>query len=155
MISALPAYLFAVMVTLAAGGDALSYRIPNWLNLLIAVLFLPTALLAGMPIDVMGLHLACGASMLLAGFILHLLHLIGGGDAKLLAAGALWLGWPALPAFLVWTAMAGGLLGLVVGLRVLYLKHVRKSPVSTDIPYGIALAAGGLIAMPQSGWMLA
>jgi prepilin peptidase CpaA len=79
---------------------------------------------------------------------------VGGGDVKLLAAASLWLGWPALLPFLIWTAMAGGILGVVLALRILYVRHVRKAPVGTEVPYGIALAAGAIIALPHSGWML-
>lgn len=150
---AFPACLFASLVIVAAVGDCLSFRIPNWLNLLIAILFVPAAAVAGLSISVMGLHLACGIAILIGGLLLHGFRLMGGGDAKLLAAGALWLGFGALAPFLMWTALAGGLLGVVLGVRILYLKHVRKVPFSTDIPYGMAIAAGAIIALPQSGWM--
>ena len=64
------------------------------------------------------------------------------------------VGWPALLPFLVWTAMAGGLLGVVIGIRLLYVRYVREEQAGKNVPYGIALAAGAIIALPQSGWML-
>lgn len=154
MITSVPAYLFASLVIFAATRDALSFRIPNALTLLIAGLFFPAALSAGVPAAAIGLHAATGAAVLLAGLGLFALGLVGGGDVKLVAAAAIWLGWPALLPFLAWTAMAGGLLGLVLGIRLLYRKHVLKLPISGDVPYGIALAAGAIIALPQSGWLL-
>jgi prepilin peptidase CpaA len=154
MSPSLPVYIFASLVIVAATRDALSFRIPNTLTLLIAGLFFPAALSAGVPVADIGLHAAAGAAVLLAGLGLFALRLVGGGDVKLLAAAAIWLGFPALLPFLVWTAMAGGLLGLVMGTRLLYIKHVRKLPIVTDVPYGIALAAGAIIALPQSGWLV-
>lgn len=150
----LPVYVFATLVIVAATSDALTFRISNRLNLLIAGLFFPFAFSAGMPVAALGLHVAVGAALLLAGLALFFIRLMGGGDVKLLAAASLWLGWPALLPFLVWTAMAGGLLGMVMGIRLLYVRHVRKEPVGTEVPYGIALAAGAIIALPQSGWLL-
>jgi prepilin peptidase CpaA len=153
MIASLPAYLFAALLIAAAAGDALYFRIPNQLVLLIAGLFLPVALVAGLGLPAIGTHLAISGAVLLGGFLLFALGLFGGGDAKLLAAAALWLGWPALLPFLVWTALAGGLLGMLIGLRVLFDRFVRKVPVNRDVPYGIALASGAIIALPQCAWM--
>jgi prepilin peptidase CpaA len=153
MIVSLPAYLFAALLIVAAAGDALYFRIPNQLILLIAGLFLPVALAAGLGLPAIGTHLAISGAVLLGGFLLFAFGLFGGGDAKLLAAAALWLGWPALLPFLLWTALAGGVLGVLISLRVLYDKFIRNVPVNRDVPYGIALAAGAIIALPQSEWM--
>lgn len=153
MTASLPAYLFAALLIAAAVGDALYFRIPNQLVLLIAGLFFPVALAAGLGLPAIGMHLAICCLVLLGGFLLFAFGLFGGGDAKLLAAAALWLGWPALLPFLVWTALAGGVLGAIIGLRVLYDRFIRKAPVHRDVPYGIALATGAIIALPQSAWM--
>ena len=153
MIASLPAYLFAAMLVVAAAGDALYFRIPNQLVLLIAGLFLPVALAAGLGLPAIAIHIAIAGAVLLGGFLLFALGLFGGGDAKLLAAAALWLGWPALLPFRVWTALAGGLLGLLIGLRVLFDRFVLRRPVSRNVPYGIALASGAIIALPQCAWM--
>ena len=59
-----------------------------------------------------GLDLAAAAAVFLAGAVAFRFRLLGGGDVKLLAAGALWLGAAALGPFLLATALAGGVLAL-------------------------------------------
>jgi prepilin peptidase CpaA len=142
------------MVIAAACGDLLSYRIPNKLTLLIAFLFLPLALLAGMPLSMILSNVMAGGAVLLVGFLLFTIRFFGGGDAKLLAAASLWLGWSALPPLLVWTALVGGLLGILFGLRALSDRHIRRVPARREVPYGLAIAAGTIMALPQSFWML-
>jgi prepilin peptidase CpaA len=95
--------------------------------------------------------------MLAAGFALFSRGWIGGGDAKLFAAAALWIGWSAIAQFTAFVAIAGGLLAL--GALVLGL--VRQAEVSSpaviansqaELPYGIAIACGALIVYPQTIW---
>ena len=137
MTALLSTTLFPTLMILAGAGDALTMRIPNWLNILIALLFFPMALLTGMPVVDIGLHVAVGVGMFVLGFALFSLGLFGGGDAKLLAAAGLWLGWPDLLNFLVVTAIAGGILALCVGawsviriqLRTPGRVHLQALPV--------------------------
>lgn len=162
MIHFLSITLFPVLMIVAGAGDALSMRIPNWLTLVIAALFFPMALAVAMPLSVFGLHLAVGIAMFLAGFALFSLGLFGGGDAKLLAAAGLWLGWPDLLTFLVLTAFAGGILALAVGAwSVLNTSSEIKDgslfrrfgSIKPNVPYGYAFAVGAILAFPQSLWM--
>ncbi len=162
MISFLSITLFPVLMIVAGAGDALSMRIPNWLTLLIAVLFFPMAALTGMPWDALGLHVAVGFGMFVAGFLCFSLGLFGGGDAKLLAAAGLWLGWPDLLPFLVMTAFAGGALALCVGVwSMINLSSEvhggtifqRFGAIKPNVPYGYAFAIGAILAFPQSWWM--
>lgn len=154
--------LFPLLVIVAGAGDALTMRIPNWLNLLIAASFFPMAVAAGMPLPMIGAHMATGLALLAAGYVLFAVRLFGGGDAKLLAAAGLWLGYPASQNLLVLSAFAGGGLALVVGAWSLVKldSEIRGGFVSRrlaflkpDLPYGIALAIGGLLAFSQSWWM--
>lgn len=85
--------IFISLLLLAAIWDALTMTIPNWLCALFAALFFPAALLAHLPYPTLAAHLACGFSLLAATFLLFQLGWFGGGDAKLAAAAALWLGW--------------------------------------------------------------
>jgi prepilin peptidase CpaA len=88
---------------------------------------------------------------------------IGGGDAKLFAVSALWLGWSGLPVFLMVTALAGGALAvLLLNARSPLLKpyfngaptwFARLVTPGADVPYGVAIAAGALAAFPQSALM--
>lgn len=163
MIAFLAQVLLPFLVVAAGAGDFLTLRIPNWLNAVIAVLFFPMALATGMPAEAILMHSLAAIAVLVVGFGLFSGGFIGGGDAKLLAAVGLWFGWPALIPFLVFTAIAGGVLAIAVNLwglvelerdvqgygwmkRWLSLKKV-------DLPYGMAIAAGAILAFPGSWWM--
>jgi prepilin peptidase CpaA len=92
-------------------------------------------------------------------FALFTLGWIGGGDAKLAAATALWLGWTPLGDYGLVSALAGGALTLLILFaRRLALPTflssqawiVRLHNAKTGIPYGIALALGGMIVYPET-----
>lgn len=162
MIEFLSITIFPLLMIIAGAGDALSMRIPNWLTLLIAILFLPMALLTGMAWSDIGIHLLTGFAMFFVGFAVFALGLFGGGDAKLLAAAGLWMGWPDLMPFLVMTAFAGGVLALCVGIWAVInqsseikdgsiFKHLGS--IKPDVPYGYAFAIGAILAFPESWWM--
>jgi prepilin peptidase CpaA len=162
MIPFLSVTVFPVLMIIAGTGDALSMRIPNWLTILIALLFFPMALLTGMPWSLLGVHVLVGIAMFLAGFAFFALSLFGGGDAKLLAAAGLWLGWPDLMPFLVMTAFAGGALALCVGLwsAINTASEIKDGSIfkylgtlKPNVPYGYAFAIGAILAFPQSWWM--
>ena len=154
--------LFPLMMIVAGAGDALSLRIPNWLSIAVAVTFFPMALATGMPLHTLAVHVAAGFGLFALGFSLFSLGLFGGGDAKLLAAAGLWLGWPDLVQFIVMTALAGGLLALAIcaySLAALSSELEKGSlfkrffVLKPNVPYGYALAVGGILAFPGSWWM--
>lgn len=148
-----------VLVVVAALTDLTRMKIPNWISAALIVAFFPAAFVAGLsPLEV-GLHLGVGVLVLLAGMVLFAIRIIGGGDAKLMAAAALWLGASALTPFLVWTAILGGALSLILILgRGLARPYTAGAPawVATlfqpkgDIPYGVAICGGVLLAYPSS-----
>jgi prepilin peptidase CpaA len=151
--------IFPLVVIVAAMRDVTSFTIPNWISLAAAILFAPAALALGLPLNALGVCALVGLAALVMGIAMFALGWIGGGDAKLFAACGLWLGWPAALPFVLWTAIAGG--GLAVILlwsRRLVQPAAGASPpwVSRlmtpggDVPYGLAIAAGALIAFPQS-----
>jgi prepilin peptidase CpaA len=87
---------------------------------------------------------------------------IGGGDAKLAAATALWLGFGHLLDYFVYASLLGGALTLLI----LQFRHVplprllmgrqwaeRLHRSDGGVPYGIALAAAALLVYPQTEWM--
>src|SRR5262245_58118866 len=116
MVSMLSASLLPLLMMIAGIGDFLTYKIPNWLTGLIVVLFVPMALLTAMPLSLAAWHLAAGVGMLVFGFGLFAGGLVGGGDAKLMAAAGLWFGWPSSMYFLAYTALAGGALAVAMAL---------------------------------------
>ena len=91
--------------------------------------FLVAALIAGLSLQGVLLHLATGSTMLLVGIFMFSMGWLGGGDAKLLAAGALWIGFDHLVPFLVYVGLFGGLLSLTI-------LAYRQSPTGTMlVPY--------------------
>ncbi len=158
--------VFPILVTYAAISDIRTLRIPNWLNLAIAGSFFPVALIAGMPLEVMVWHLAAFGAAFALGFTIFALNLFGGGDAKMIPAAAIWLGWgdggEYMITFFIMTSLAGGLLAIISFIwRKLTVevgvwasegagqKMLEKKP---DLPYGVAIAAGALITYPQTWW---
>jgi prepilin peptidase CpaA len=157
---ALLAAVFPALVIVAAVKDATSFTIPNWISLALAAAFAPAALFGGIDLPTFGLHLAVGVGALVAGMVMFALRWIGGGDAKLFAAAGLWIGVEAFGPFLLGTALAGGLLALfLVALRAgparAYLPVgpgwiERLRAPDGPAPYGVAIAAGALVAFPYT-----
>lgn len=151
--------IFPALVIVAALKDATSFTIPNWISLALVAAFAPVALACGVTLSEIGLAFGVGAAALLAGMAMFAMGWIGGGDAKLLAASALWLGWPAVLPFVVVTALCGG--ALAVGL--LALRSARLRPLAilgpawvgrlatpgAAAPYGVAICAGALATFPS------
>lgn len=146
--------LFPLALLYAAFRDLASYQIPNWLSLAIVADFVAGALATSLAISAIGWHLSAGLATLLVGILLFARGLIGGGDAKLLAACAVWVGWPGLPRFCLVVAVLGGLLALLVlGLRRVSLPAWwaerawirRLQSAEQGIPYGVAIGIGGVV----------
>jgi len=161
MIEVLTFTLFPVLMIVAGVGDCLTMKIPNWLNGLIGGSFFMAAFLTGMPLEQIGWHIVAGAVVLVAGFGLFALRFIGGGDAKLLAVAALWLGAGQLIEFLVIMTLAGGLLAIAMKFwwwvkletELRGLDGIRsRLKSSIDLPYGLAIMAGALVAFRHSWW---
>lgn len=152
--------IFPILVIAAALRDATSYTIPNWISLALVAAFPVAALALGLPLTVIGLNFGVGAVALAVGMGMFALGWIGGGDAKLLAAAALWLGWPAALSYLAVTGMAGGALAVgLLGLRSAYVRpfvpagpawFARLAQPGENVPYGVAIALGALMAFPAS-----
>ncbi len=152
--------VFPVMVVIGALRDLTSYTIPNWISAVLILAFFPAALACGLKLDELGLHLLVGVAALAAGMAMFALRWIGGGDAKLFAAAALWLGWPAILFYGLQTAVAGGALAVaLLSLRSPLLRpYVLSGPAwfsrladpEEAVPYGVAIAVGALLAFPAS-----
>lgn len=146
-----------VLVVIAALTDLTRMKIPNWISATLILSFFPAAFVVGLsPLEV-GAHFGVGVLMLIAGMALFALRIIGGGDAKLMATASLWLGASALTPFLIWTAILGGALSLILIVgRGLAQPYTAGAPawIATlfrpkgDIPYGVAICGGVLMAYP-------
>jgi prepilin peptidase CpaA len=152
--------IFPTLVIVAAVTDMTSYTIPNRLNLALAAAYPAAALMLGRPLPEVGVGLAIGFGALIVAMGLFAAGWIGGGDAKLFAAVALWLGWPALVSFTMATALVGGALALLLlNARAAWLQPylagappwlARLTTTGEAVPYGVAIAVGALVAFPLS-----
>lgn len=157
--------IFPVLVIIGALRDLTSFTIPNWISLALIAAFVPAALLLGLSPGAMGVHLLVGVAALVAGMAMFALRWIGGGDAKLFAAAALWLGAPAALTYVMMTGLAGGALALaLISLRAPILRPYvltgpgwfsRLADPKEAVPYGVAIAAGALLAFPSSALLQA
>jgi len=153
MILILLSGLFLALCCFAALHDVNRLTIPNWLNLTIAGLFLPAALVSGIPLEILGGHLLSGALAFVIAVVLFAFRIFGGGDAKMIPAVVLWMGPAAAFPFVYWMAIVGGAcaLFLLVGKRSFPAAAVpgfmRASfEPKAGVPYGVAIAGGAIIA---------
>lgn len=158
MLASATLLIFPAAMAFAAAMDMLTMTIPNRISLALVAAFVLTALFAGLPFDTVASHLAAGTLMLVAGIGMFAMGWVGGGDAKLLASAALWLGLPQLLPLLLLTGVIGsGLLLLIVVYRrypaaALPLPGwaLRLHRSETGLPYGLAIGAAGLLVFPYS-----
>ena len=149
-LTATAAAALPVLLVWAAAVDLLTRAIPNTVVVLLAACFAVFAAAAGIPPAKIASHLACASVILGFGFLLFSLSMIGGGDAKLLAAAALWFGFENLLPLLAATALAGGVISL--SHLAFYATRVRlgqEAALARSIPYGAAIAAGALAELPD------
>ena len=155
---------FPAAMAFAAVSDLLTMTIPNRVSLLLVGGFFVAAPLAGLGWQETGAHLLVGGAVLAVTFTLFAFNCLGGGDAKIAAAAALWLGPAVVLPFLVYTAVFGGLLAMtfiafravplpVVALRESWVQRLHTP--GNGVPYGIALTAGALVVFPDSPWFAA
>jgi len=150
---------FPAAMALAAAADLLTMKIPNLLSAILAIAYFIAASIAGVPGHEMAMHALTGAAMLVFTFALFSFGWIGGGDAKLAAATALWLGWTPLADYGLVSAIAGGALtlGILMARRFALPNFLasqgwiaRLHNAKSGIPYGIALAFGGMLVYPET-----
>jgi prepilin peptidase CpaA len=156
--------LFPAMMAFAASSDLLTMTIANRVSLVLVGGFLILATLCGLSGADIASHFGAAGAVLAVAFVCFAFGWIGGGDAKLAAATALWLGFGHLFDYLVYASILGGALTLaIVQFRSLPMPHVlagrewaeRLHRHGGGVPYGIALAAAALVVYPQTEWMTA
>jgi prepilin peptidase CpaA len=154
--------LFPALMAFAASSDLLTMTISNRLSLALAGSFFLLAAITGISLPVLGMHVAAAALVLVVSFGFFTQGWIGGGDAKLAAATALWFGFDFLLDYMVYAALFGGVLTvLLIQFRKLPLPDLlarqawimRLHEKGGGVPYGIALAAAALAVYPKTGWM--
>jgi prepilin peptidase CpaA len=156
--------VFPGAMAFAAASDLFTMTVPNRLVIVLATGFFLLAPLIGLSWSDIGLHAAVAAAALAVTFTLFSFGWIGGGDVKLFAATCLWLDPQIILVYGVYAALLGGLLTLLLLLwRSVPLPAmltgqgwlVRLHSSKEGVPYGIALAAAGLLVYPQTPFMAA
>ena len=154
--------LFPVLMAFAASSDLLTMTISNRLSLALAGSFFPLTIVIGMSLPAIGMHLAAAALVLAVCFGFFSMGWMGGGDAKLAAATTLWFGFDYLLDYLIYAALFGGALTLLlIQFRKLPLPEalarqpwiLRLHETGGGVPYGIALAAAALTVYPKTAWI--
>jgi prepilin peptidase CpaA len=156
--------IFAALLVWAAINDLRQFLIPNRISVAIVLLY-PAHILAqyadGVAFGAWYWAPLVAGAVLFAGFVLFACNLVGGADAKLMAATALWAGPQLVLSFLIVMALCGGILAFAVLLWNRYfafLAYVKpfnalfstgnsaasEGGAKQVLPYGIAIACGGL-----------
>ncbi|MEZ5817744.1 MAG: prepilin peptidase [Hyphomicrobiaceae bacterium] len=153
---------FPAAMAFAGAMDLFTMTIPNRISIGLIAAFLVAAVMASLGWAELASHIGAGLFMLAVGIGLFALGFLGGGDAKLLAAAALWFGFEGLLQYLVLVSIAGG----VLVIAILFYRSItpplwlcrqpwamRLHTKAGGVPYGIALAAGGLWLYPSTPWL--
>jgi prepilin peptidase CpaA len=150
--------IFPGLMVMSASMDFLTMTIPNAIPALLSLAYFGLAA-AYLPPMAMFSDVSCGLTVLAITFAMFSMRWIGGGDAKLAAATALWMGWAALIDYGVAASIFGGVLTLglltarsaplpALAARVPALGRLHDP--KCGVPYGIALAAAGLLEFPHT-----
>ena len=161
LVTSLATVGFVFAMVYAGLVDLTTMRIRNGLVLALLAGYVALAPMAGFTLEEVAWSAAIAAGLLMVGFVFFARGWMGGGDAKLLAVTALWLGFEQVPAFLVYTALFGAVLTLaILQLRLVGLPAfigskpwiARLHSDRTGIPYGVAITLAALIVFPQTRW---
>lgn len=153
--------VFPALMAFAAMMDLVTMTIPNKISLGLLAGFLVAAIAVGIPLEQFLTHLSVGFFVLAVGVLLFALRVVGGGDAKLLAAASLWIGFEQLGQYMMYVAAIGGLLSVAILIyrRIVLPAWVIKQPWAlrlhsgtADVPYGIAIGGAALVMFPATAW---
>ena len=145
--------IFPAGMVIAAITDIYDFKIPNWVSVCVFLGYAPAALALGAPLSLIGESYLLGGAVLVVGFILFAVKFFGGGDAKLLAAAAPWVGISAFAPFLMGMALTGGVLAMfLIAFRATPVMPIyahapfliRMHQNKHELPYAVAIAGGGL-----------
>lgn len=154
--------IFPFALIYAGISDAMSFTISNKISLALFVGFVLLVPFSGLTLAEIGAHVFVGFLMLVIGFVLFARGYFGGGDAKIIAATCLWLGPNYTGMFVLFAAIYGGLLSVII-LKIYttplpnFLASqkwlVNYQTGTAAVPYGIAIGLSGLSIYPYSHWL--
>ncbi len=150
--------IFCMCMLITAWSDLTTYTIPNWISLVLIAGFLVLSPFFGLTWAEFGTHILVFMGSLAMMMAMFAMGWIGGGDAKLFAATAIWWMPQDLMVYATYMSLAGGALALALlsGRKMLPARIATTGWVQTllrdekKMPYGLALAAAGLITFPMS-----
>jgi prepilin peptidase CpaA len=154
--------LFPAVMAFAASSDLLTMTISNRVSLILVGGFFVLASANGMSAVAVLWHVLAACSVLAVTFGFFSRGWIGGGDAKLAAATALWFGFDHLLPYLVHASLFGGALTLaLLWFRMSPLPGIiakqdwvqRLHRSDGDVPYGVAIAVAALAVYPETAWV--
>lgn len=156
--------VFPLCLAIAAFSDFFTMTIPNRVSAIVLASFIVVAPLAGLAMPQIGFHLLAGLIVFASCFALFAIGVMGGGDAKLLTASAVWFGLtPSLVAYLVYVSFFGGILTLAILSLRGHASAIMASGLplpnhlltAKKVPYGIAIGIAAFFAYPSSPLMQA
>jgi prepilin peptidase CpaA len=151
--------IFPLVMLFAAISDLMTMKISNLLSIALVVLFCIMAFVVQMPLKDFGWSMLCGFTVLLITFGMFAMGWIGGGDAKLVSATAIWMGWALLLPYLLIASVFGGVLTMLLlmfrrfklpGFLADREWALRLHKPRGGIPYGVALAASAICYYPST-----
>lgn len=159
MITAAVLVVFPMCMAMAAFSDLLTMTIPNRLSIVLIAAFVAIFPFTGGSLYDFGMHFAAGGAVFAACFALFAFGIMGGGDAKILTASALWFGFnESLYIYLIYVSIFGGFLSMLIllmrsnmNLILVYGLPVPQTMLhAKKVPYGIAIGAAALTAYPSA-----
>lgn len=151
--------ILPLCLALAAISDFFTMKIPNRISVVLLLSFFAVAPLSGIDASTIAYSSLAGVAVFLVCFCSFAFNVMGGGDAKLLTASALWFGFnTSLLVYLISVAFIGGLLTISILLLRSRSQEILAIGipipdsllVAQKVPYGIAIAIGGLLTYPET-----
>lgn len=151
-------------LAIAAISDLRRLEIPNWISVVLIASYIPASLLSEISYATIAVQFGVAAGLFVLGAIAYYFGLFGGGDVKLISALALWIPWQYFGQFIIYIALVGGVLAcLIIVIAKLSVFHAIRKRISwinpesgyaQPIPYGVAIAAAGLLIIVQSDYQI-
>ncbi|WP_411817155.1 prepilin peptidase [Hyphococcus sp. DH-69] len=159
MVAYLLLSVFPAALLIAAANDIYEFKIPNWISIILICTYPAAGLAVGAHPQIILEGLLIGAGSLVVSFGLFAFKIVGGGDAKLFAATAPWVGLSGFGMFLFYT----GLSGLALAIAMVMFRKLPILPVyahapwlirlherKKDLPYAVAIGGGALLSFSQT-----
>lgn len=148
----------------AAVGDLRTMRISNRIILILLAGYAVAIPWAPLALPFVAWSAGAAAIVFLLGLVGFSLGWMGGGDVKLMTVATLWLGAANVAPFLFYTSLFGAILTIVILIfRQWSLPPslqrrgwiARLHQPRGGVPYGVAIAAAGVLVYLRTPWIVA